>query len=213
VLNESIRARVELISSNKKMLKEHSIVKVDKRPYRVIAQENWGLTDAQMKGMHVHHRILRSQGGTNDPCNLYVCSPSFHRYVWHNGETFIEWASVGGKSKTSEQQAKAGRLGGKSKKSLEARRRSGCDAVINQTGIHSLAYKNSEKYIENKRKAGAAGSVENKLKGTRKVNSQKWMSTVDGFISTAAGVVSHHKSLNYPTDARILLSNSPSQPC
>lgn len=61
------------------------LVKVDTRPYRVIAQENWGLSDEQMKGMHVHHRIPVSKGGTNDPSNLYVCSPGYHAWVWHNG--------------------------------------------------------------------------------------------------------------------------------
>jgi len=38
-----------------------------------------------MKGMHVHHRIPVSRGGTNDPSNLYVCSPSFHAWIWHGG--------------------------------------------------------------------------------------------------------------------------------
>lgn len=75
----------------------YSLVVVDKRPYRKIAQENWGLTDEQMKGMHVHHRIPVSQGGTNDPSNLYVCSPYYHKYVWHNGEEWIDWASTGGR--------------------------------------------------------------------------------------------------------------------
>jgi hypothetical protein len=65
--------------------KNGSIVKVDHRPYRIIAQENWGLSDEQMKGMHVHHRIPLSKGGTNDPSNLYVCSPSMHAWVWHKG--------------------------------------------------------------------------------------------------------------------------------
>jgi len=68
-----------------------SIVKVDTRNYRAIAQENWGLTESQMKGMHVHHRIPRSKGGTNDPSNLYVCSPEFHSRVWHNG---LYWAET-----------------------------------------------------------------------------------------------------------------------
>jgi hypothetical protein len=76
---------------------ELSIVQVDKRKYRTIARENWGLTKKQMKGMHVHHRIPISKGGTDDPTNLYVCSPSFHRWKWHNGEEFIEWASEGGR--------------------------------------------------------------------------------------------------------------------
>lgn len=38
-----------------------------------------------MKGMHVHHRVPRSRGGTDAPENLYVCSPSFHANVWHSG--------------------------------------------------------------------------------------------------------------------------------
>ena len=71
-----------------------SIVKVDTRHYRVIAQEHWGLTDDQMKGMHVHHRIPRSKGGTNDPSNLYVCRPEFHSRVWHNGLYWAETVSV-----------------------------------------------------------------------------------------------------------------------
>jgi hypothetical protein len=74
------------------MDKNVSIVKVDKRPYRVIAQENWGLTDEQMQGMHVHHRVHQCRGGKNDPSNLYVCSPSFHWLVWHNGDGWLEWA-------------------------------------------------------------------------------------------------------------------------
>ena len=73
------------------------LVLVDNRPYRKIAQDNWGLSDEQMKGMHVHHRIPVSRGGTNDPSNLYVCSPFFHKNVWHNGEEWIDWASAAGK--------------------------------------------------------------------------------------------------------------------
>jgi hypothetical protein len=74
----------------------NALVVVDKRPYRKIAQDNWGLTNEQMKGMHVHHRVARCDGGTDDASNLYVCSPSMHRYGWHNGEEWIEWASAGG---------------------------------------------------------------------------------------------------------------------
>ena len=111
------------------MDKSLAIVKVDTRHYRFIAQENWGLTKEQMQGKHVHHRIKRCEGGTNDPSNLYVCSPSYHRWCWHNGEEFIEWAAKGGalggkaqprevkrqnalkgiKTKTKEQRQKAGR--------------------------------------------------------------------------------------------------------
>ena len=71
---------------------------IPKGNHRKIAQKNWGLTDEQMKGMHVHHRIHRSDGGTNDPANLYVCTPEFHAYVWHNESYFTLNASKGGKS-------------------------------------------------------------------------------------------------------------------
>ena len=78
-----------------------SIVLLPKKHYRKIAQENWGLSDEQMKGMHVHHRIPRSKGGTDAPENLYVCSPSFHANVWHDGRYKIignatEVAKLGG---------------------------------------------------------------------------------------------------------------------
>ena len=82
-----------------------SIVRVDPRNHRKIAMENWGLSVEQMEGMHVHHRIPVSRGGTNDPTNLYVCSPYFHKHVWHNGEEWIDWASKGG--------AKGGAVSGK----------------------------------------------------------------------------------------------------
>jgi hypothetical protein len=77
-----------------------AIVKLETRHHRAVAKEHWGLTEEQMKGMHVHHRIPRSQGGTNDPSNLYVCSPSFHARVWHGPGAnidFIEAAREGGR--------------------------------------------------------------------------------------------------------------------
>jgi hypothetical protein len=76
--------------------KNLSIVKLETRHHRDVARKNWNLTKEQMKGMHVHHRVPVSEGGTNDPSNLYVCSPSMHRWGWHNGEEFIEWANTGG---------------------------------------------------------------------------------------------------------------------
>lgn len=83
------------------MEKSLSIVKLETRPHRIVAQENWGLTDAQMKGKHVHHRIAVSKGGTNDPSNLFVCSPSMHRWGWHEGDRgFGEWAEKGGQRAT-----------------------------------------------------------------------------------------------------------------
>lgn len=80
------------------MRRDLSIVTTDKRHYRVIAQEHWGLTDEQMVGMHVHHRTPRCKGGTNDPSNLYVCSPSFHKHAWHDGKEWVDWAHEGARA-------------------------------------------------------------------------------------------------------------------
>ena len=60
-----------------------------KHNYRKVAQKNWGLTDVQMKGMHVHHHPAVQQGGRNIPEHLYVCSPEMHQHGWHNDEFFV----------------------------------------------------------------------------------------------------------------------------
>ena len=80
----------------------NSIVVTPKINYRAVARKNWGLTTEQMKGMHVHHRIPISEGGTNDPSNLFVCSPWFHANVWHGDESFhpfVKYAAKGGSVK------------------------------------------------------------------------------------------------------------------
>jgi hypothetical protein len=57
--------------------------------YRKVAQKHWGLTDEQMKGMHVHHEPPRCRGGRDIPEHLYVCSPSMHQHGWHNDEFYV----------------------------------------------------------------------------------------------------------------------------
>jgi hypothetical protein len=147
------------------MDKHLSIVLVDKRPYRKIAQENWGLTREQMRGMHVHHRIPRSSGGTNDPSNLYVCSPSFHRWVWHDGEEFIEWAERGG--------SKGGKIGGKigGRKNAE----SGHMQRIAHLGGKKGGHKGGTKTKQNKVGIFAPGvqSLAGKIGGPRGVETQR----------------------------------------
>jgi hypothetical protein len=104
-----------------------AIVKLPTEHHRRVAQKHWGLTDGQMKGMHVHHRIHRQHGGTNDPSNLYVCSAWFHAFVWHNeGRDFILAAAKGN---TNSKAQIAGRIKGQkhpaSKKQKEAVRKTG----------------------------------------------------------------------------------------
>jgi hypothetical protein len=74
------------------------VLSSDVKNYRKVAQVHWGLTDAQMKGKHVHHHPAVSEGGRNVPEHLYVCSPSMHAHGWHSEAYFIEWAIEAGRS-------------------------------------------------------------------------------------------------------------------
>lgn len=133
-----------------------SIVKVDKRPYRVIARDNWGLTEAQMQGKHVHHRIRRSGGGTDDPSNLFVCSPWYHDVIWHGGSGgFIGLATEGGqKGGKSNAINKTGFCGRSPEKMSEDGRKGGNTNVVNRTGFLSNEWQSSEERCENNRRNG-----------------------------------------------------------
>ena len=57
---------------------------------RNIARKNWGLTEEQMHGMHVHHFPPRSEGGKDIPEHLYVCSAEFHKKIWHGDKYYMK---------------------------------------------------------------------------------------------------------------------------
>jgi hypothetical protein len=133
------------------MKTEVSIVKVDLRPYRKIAQENWGLTNEQMKGMHVHHRVPVCQGGSNDPCNLYVCSAWYHQQVWHAEDGFnsliphaVEGGRKGGKKTCIgpiSYERKFGIFGLNPREKKEAERSGGRSTFEQKVGCHAPEYK------------------------------------------------------------------------
>jgi hypothetical protein len=78
------------------MKKEVSIVlSVERKNYRKLAQEWYGLTDEQMKGMDVHHNPPRYQGGRNIPEHLFVYHETLHSAV--HGNVFVSFAREGGK--------------------------------------------------------------------------------------------------------------------
>ena len=92
-----------------------------KSNYRRVAQLHWGLTDAQMEGMHVHHYPPVHQGGRNVPEHLYVCSPEVHQYGWHNDEFFVLQASKSSGNK-SERRGKPPKKSKPSDRDLEVYR-------------------------------------------------------------------------------------------
>jgi general stress protein YciG len=214
------------------MDKKVSIVKVDKRSHRVIAQENWGLTDEQMKGMHVHHRVPRSKGGTNDRSNLYVCSQWFHAYVWHNKAFFITWATQVGNDNVSLKRGFLSEDYLKSEKKKETSRKQGERVATERIGFLDPTYLSSEKKKKDSAEAGKKGGrtnaqkrlgicspeyassdkkrevcrqngIEHGPKAAKVTNSQLWQSTVDGFISTAGPVAHHNKANGWDPGARI----------
>jgi hypothetical protein len=182
-----------------------ALVKVDTRPYRQIAQENWGLTDEQMIGMHVHHRYPVSRGGTNDASNLYVCSPSFHYHGWHGGGQLkmIETATANGR--------KGAALGGKRVWELGV----GIAALDHSAKARrlyaegkGLAAITPEQRVEYSKRAGAKSGQLHKQNGTgvcgiapeehskrmSSTNQQRWCCSVCGnFESNARGVNRHLK--------------------
>jgi ribosomal protein L27 len=78
------------------MNKEVSIVlSVERKNYRKLAQNWYGLTDAQMEEMDVHHNPARHQGGRNIPEHLFVYHHTLHTAV--HGDDFTKWARQGGR--------------------------------------------------------------------------------------------------------------------
>ena len=118
-----------------------AVVKLETRPHRAVAQRNWGLTDEQMIGMEVHHRVPVSEGGTNDPSNLFVCSPSMHRWGWHSGEAFIGWGAKASEGRDPLEHS-------------ETSRRAGHLTVKLGIGLHGMS---PEKQRESASKGGSIG--------------------------------------------------------
>ncbi len=135
------------------MEKHLSIVKLETRHHRVVAQENWGLTDEQMAGKEVHHKVAVSEGGTNDPSNLFVCSPSMHRWGWHEGDRgFGVWAHRGGQ-RTIET-GNAGWVHVSPELRRENGKRAGRKIVEEKRGIFAAT---PEQWSERNRRNGARG--------------------------------------------------------
>jgi hypothetical protein len=191
------------------MDKSVSIVRVDTRHYRTIAQENWGLTKEQMKGKHVHHRVRVSDGGTDDSSNLYVCSPSFHRWCWHDGEEFVEWAGQGASKAHTE---KDGR--GKSVTATKAGSSTHSKRDEDGKSLHMLKLhesKDSEGKSTLARKAAKAfhsikdeqGKSVNAQKANAVMLKQEWKSLYDGFTGNAGNVAQHNRRNGWDPDARV----------
>jgi hypothetical protein len=189
------------------MEKHLSIVKVDKRPYRTIAQENWGLTKEQMKGRHVHHRIPVSDEGTDDPTNLYVCTGEYHDTVWHGKDGgFIALAAEGGRkggAKTAE--LGVGVHGRTPEQMTEDARKGGAKAAELGVGVHAPG-----KRSEGGKKAAELGvgahAPEMRGVGAKITNSQHWVCLVTGHVSTSGPLSQWQRARGIDTSMRVKLA-------
>lgn len=166
--------------------------------YRKTAQLNWGLTDKQMKGMHVHHRIPRSKGGTDAPENLYVCSPWFHQEVWHKGRykqiVVASTAAVSGglTNKNIHQGNKTGYYSEEShRKSNRTRTENGSLRKAGRIGGSISGPRQTKEHMQ---RMGVAGGLA--------LAKQKWQCTVTGYISTPAGLSNYQKKRGIPPHNR-----------
>ena len=186
------------------MNKDVSIVKVDTRHYRIIARDNWGLTKEQMKKKHVHHRVKRSDGGTDDPTNLYVCSEWFHDNVWHASDHgFAGVASIGAKKAHQERDVDGKSLLGKknAERMHSERNEEGKSLLalrVNQI-VHSKKDERGKSLlgVENAKRNFHSEHDENgkdvkSVQRAKELNSQRWMCTVTGFI-TSPGSLTHYQ--------------------
>lgn len=71
--------------------------------------------------------------------------------------------------------------------------------------IHTELYVGEKKSQANKKRAQTLG-LEKLQSFAQAMNNQRWVSTVDGFESTARGVVEHNKSKGWDPDARVRIS-------
>lgn len=182
----------------------YAIVLMPKGHHRKIAQEHWGLTDEQMKGMHVHHRVPRSKGGTDAPENLYVCSPSFHQEVWHNGRykqiVKANNAAVSGglTNKLLHQENKTGYYAPKSrKKSGKTRGLSGSCAKAGAIGGSISGKKRSKEQMSKMGREGA-----------KALHSQRWQCLETGYVSNAGGLSRYQVKRGIPIHKRKRIDDS-----
>lgn len=154
-----------------------------------------------MKGMHVHHRIPRSRGGTNDPSNLYVCSPSFHAYAWHSEDSFLSLIQIA---------YEGGRKGGAAtKKKLEEMKRLGQKCEWFQKGAKMMheKHRGTLEYAEAQRTKSIKTHASKRQHWTKEVYEKVWKEYVKGtpsgyLIAKALG----EKKWKMYENMRILLS-------
>jgi len=154
------------------MNKEVSIVlSAERRNYRKLAQEWFGLTDEQMIGMDVHHNPPRSQGGRNIPEHLFIYHETLHSAV--HGDNFTKWARRGGHLGGHHRNPNGGKVSGP----LTRDNKQGIFDPQNKEKLREASRKNGAKRLQQMKQEGYSGlgrSFEAASEAGKKAASQKW---------------------------------------
>ena len=179
------------------MKKEVSIVlSVERKNYRKLAQNWYGLTNEQMEGMDVHHNPPRHQGGRNIPEHLFVYHYTLHAAV--HGDHLTIWARKGGE------------IGGKASDSSPGGKVSG---PLNRDKKIGIFGRSKEKMSEDSIKAGTARAKQMRQEGYpglgssfeaasaagKKAAAQRWKCLVTGHVSAAGGLARFQKARGIDT--------------
>ena len=198
----------------------------EKRNYRKVAQEWYGLTDEQMTGMDVHHNPPLHKGGRNIPEHLFVYHPTLHTAV-HEFE-FVKWSRVGGQ-KAHELRNENGKSihgirvasiihpiihsqkdeNGKSEHAVKMGKSAHKEKDEKGKSLHGLRCANllhAKKDERGKSVASVKGGSKGGKVGSANTNSQKYKCLVTGKISTPGPLTRWQRKRNIDTSLRVRVS-------
>lgn len=182
------------------MKREVSIVlSRERKNYRKLAQEWFGLTDEQMVGMDVHHNPPRHQGGRNIPEHLFVYHETLHAAT--HGNDFTKWAREAARYVKNRNTGPGGRAS--------------C-ALMKETQTGFFDPKNKERKREGSKKAGRiradqmreegfsglGASLEAAQEAGRKAAAQRWRCLITGHTCSAGALARFQKARGIDTSLR-----------
>ncbi len=165
------------------MKKEVSIVlSSERKNYRKLAQEWFGLTDEQMKDCDVHHNPPRHQGGRNIPEHLFIYHYTLHAAI--HEASFILWRK------------EAAVMGG------QATRDYGL-GIFSLSPEERSARSHLAGSVARDKKAGIHGATpEERKEWSAKALSVKFRCLVTGHISNGAGLSSWQRARGIDTSLK-----------
>jgi hypothetical protein len=190
------------------------VLSPERKNYRKLAQEWFGLTDEQMKDCDVHHNPPRSQGGRNIPEHLFVYHYTLHAAV--HEDNFTEWARNTGvtRQQASEWGRQGGAIGGKLQP-REVKVATGKKAKEMGLGIHAPGMARLGGLTGGR--AGGLKTLETGIgifsltpeqqtqrskKGGTATSSQRWRCLVTGHTCNAGGLTRFQKARGIDTSLR-----------